>query len=108
MSDAKNKYPPNTMLTLGVVGGLAGIYLAYFFAPINHTFVFFGALGAICASVWGADVVRRVASYGLGTGVPSIGMLALGMGIIATLFGLSSEELQALLLHLLPPVSSEL
>ena len=89
MSDAKNKYPPNTLLTLGVVGGLAGIYLAYFLAPINHVFVFFGALGAICASVWGADVVRRVASYGLGTGVPSIGMLALGMGVIATLFGLS-------------------
>ena len=47
MSDAKNKYPPNTLLALGLVGGLAGIYLAYFLAPINHVFVFFGALGAI-------------------------------------------------------------
>ena len=36
MSDAKNKYPPNTLLAFGVVGGLVGIYLAYFLAPINH------------------------------------------------------------------------
>jgi tetrahydromethanopterin S-methyltransferase subunit C len=81
--------PPNTLLAFGVVGGLAGIYLAYFLRDMNSIFVFFAALGAVCAAVWGADVVRRVASYGLGTGVPSIGMLALGMGIIAVLFGLS-------------------
>jgi tetrahydromethanopterin S-methyltransferase subunit C len=81
--------PPNTLLAFGVVGGLVGVYLAYFLKDMNSIFVFFGALGAVCASVWGADVVRRVASYGLGTGVPSIGMLALGMGIIAVLFGLS-------------------
>ncbi len=81
--------PPNTLLAFGVVGGLVGIYLAYFLKDMNSVFVFFGALGAVCASIWGADVVRRVASYGLGTGVPSIGMLALGMGIIAVLFGLS-------------------
>jgi tetrahydromethanopterin S-methyltransferase subunit C len=83
--------PPNTLLAFGVVGGLVGVYLAYFLTPMNHVFVFFGALGAVCAAVWGADVVRRVASYGLGTGVPSIGMLALGMGIIAVLFGLSLD-----------------
>jgi len=81
--------PPNTLLAFGVVGGLVGVYLAYFLKDMNSVFVFFGALGAVCASIWGADVVRRVASYGLGTGVPSIGMLALGMGIIAVLFGLS-------------------
>ena len=81
--------PPNTLMAFGVVGGLVGIYLAYFLVGMNPIFVFFGALGAVCAAVWGADVVRRVASYGLGTGVPSIGMLALGMGIIAVLFGLS-------------------
>ena len=81
--------PPNTLLAIGVVGGLVGIYLAYFLSGTYPIFVFFGALGAVCAAVWGADVVRRVASYGLGTGVPSIGMLALGMGIIAVLFGLS-------------------
>src|SRR5665647_2503592 len=88
----KKMIPPNTLLAFGVVGGLAGVYLAYFLAPMNPIFVFFGALGAVCASVWGADVVRRVASYGIGTGVPSIGMLALGMGIIAVMFGLSMAE----------------
>jgi tetrahydromethanopterin S-methyltransferase subunit C len=91
MSEQKKMIPPNTLLAMGVVGGLAGVYLAYFLAPMNPIFVFFGALGAVFASVWGADVVRRVASYGLGTGVPSIGMLALGMGIIAVLFGLSLD-----------------
>ncbi|TFH06080.1 MAG: tetrahydromethanopterin S-methyltransferase subunit C, partial [Methanosarcina sp.] len=79
-------YPPQTIMAIGAVGGLAGIYLGHFMPP---AFSFFGGLGAICAIVWGADAVRRVASYGLGTGVPSIGMIALGMGIVAALFGLS-------------------
>jgi tetrahydromethanopterin S-methyltransferase subunit C len=83
---AKLKYPPQTIIALGVVGGLAGIYLGALISPL---FSFFGAIGAICAAIWGADAVRRVASYGLGTGVPSIGLLALGMGVVAALFGLS-------------------
>ena len=74
---------------MGVVGGLVGVYLAYFLAPIEpYICSLRGSRGSL-RRVWGADVVRRVASYGLGTGVPSIGMLALGMGIIAVLFGLS-------------------
>lgn len=84
--EAKGGYPPQTIMALGIVGGLVGIYLGNFAPP---AYSFFGGLGAICATVWGADAVRRVASYGLGTGVPSIGMLALGMGILAALFGLS-------------------
>ena len=48
-----------------------------------------GALGAMCAVLWGADAVRRVAKYGLGTGVPSIGQIAMGMGIVAAMFGLA-------------------
>jgi tetrahydromethanopterin S-methyltransferase subunit C len=81
--------PPNTLSAFGIAGGLIGIYVAYFLGSSSPVFLVFGAIGAVFASVWGADVVRRVASYGLGTGVPSIGMLALGMGIIAVLFGLS-------------------
>jgi len=83
---AKGGYPPQTIMALGIVGGLVGIYLGHFMPP---AYSFFGGIGAICATVWGADAVRRVASYGLGTGVPSIGMLSLGMGILAALFGLS-------------------
>lgn len=84
--EAKGGYSPQTIMALGIVGGLAGIYLGNFMPP---AYSFFGGIGAICATVWGADAVRRVASYGLGTGVPSIGMLSLGMGIIAALFGLA-------------------
>lgn len=84
--EAKGGLPPQTVIGIGAIGGLAGIYLGHFLPPM---FSFFGGIGAICAILWGADAVRRVASYGLGTGVPSIGMIALGMGIIAALFGLS-------------------
>ena len=84
--ESKGGYSPQSIMALGIVGGLVGIYLGHFAPP---AYSFFGGIGAICATVWGADAVRRVASYGLGTGVPSIGMLALGMGIIAALFGLS-------------------
>ena len=84
--EAKGGYPAQTIMALGIVGGLVGIYLGNFAPP---AYSFFGGIGAICATVWGADAVRRVASYGLGTGVPSIGMLALGMGVVAALFGLS-------------------
>jgi len=51
-----------------------------------------GGIGSIFAVVWGADAVRRVCSYGLGTGVPSIGMVALGMGVVAAIFGLILPE----------------
>lgn len=88
--EAKLKYPPQTIIGLGVVGGLVGVYAGHFLATgVSPIFSFIGALGAICAAIWGADAVRRVASYGLGTGVPSIGLLALGIGIVAALFGLS-------------------
>lgn len=90
---AKSAIPANTVITIGIVGGLAGIYLTLLNQALDSTlFSFFGGIGAIIAAYWGADAVRRVCSYGLGTGVPSIGMLALGMGIIAAIFGLSLAE----------------
>ncbi|HLB71577.1 MAG TPA: tetrahydromethanopterin S-methyltransferase subunit C [Candidatus Methanoperedens sp.] len=81
MSEVK-EVPPNTLVLFGIIGGLIGIYLSPYFPT-------FGALGALCAVIWGAEAVRRVAKYGLGTGVPSIGQIALGMGIVAAMFGLS-------------------
>lgn len=84
---------PNQVITLGAVGGLAGIYLTMLNQAMDTTiFSFLGGIGAIIAAVWGADAVRRVCSYGLGTGVPSIGMMALGMGIVASMFGLTLPE----------------
>ncbi len=85
MSDVK-EVTPNTLTLFGVIGGLVGIYASPLFPPYTSVF---GALGAMCAVVWGANSVRRVAKYGLGTGVPSIGQLALGMGIIAAMFSLA-------------------
>jgi tetrahydromethanopterin S-methyltransferase subunit C len=74
------------LLAIGIIGGLIGIYLT----PINPLLgPVFASLGAVCAIVWGADAIRRVASYGLGTGVPSIGYMSLSIGIIGALAGLA-------------------
>lgn len=100
MSEIK-EVPPNTLMAIGIVGGLLGIYLTYVLPVAGNaaggTVKEFlttiapaaGALGGICAVVWGAEAVRRVAKYGLGTGVPSIGQIAMGMGIVAAMFGLA-------------------
>jgi tetrahydromethanopterin S-methyltransferase subunit C len=73
-------------LALGLIGGLIGIYLT----PINPVLgPLLAALGAVCAIVWGADAIARVASYGLGTGVPSIGYMSVAIGIIGVLAGLA-------------------
>jgi len=77
---------PTMTLALGVVGGLIGIYLTPFVPVIGPVF---GALGAVAATIWGADAIARVASYGLGTGVPSIGYMSLAIGIVGSLAGLA-------------------
>ncbi|KAF5416508.1 MAG: tetrahydromethanopterin S-methyltransferase subunit C [Candidatus Methanogaster sp.] len=75
----------------GIVVGLAGIYIAGM-SGIPYL-AFLAGIGALFATKMGADAVRRVCSYGIGTGVPSIGMLALGMGIISAMFGLALGEM---------------
>lgn len=47
------------------------------------------AVGLILALVWGMDSVRKTSKYGLGTGVPSIGVLAMGYGIVGALVGIA-------------------
>ncbi len=79
------------LLVLGIVGGLVGIYLSGFLGETIGSL--FGALGAVCAVVWGADAIRRVASYGLGTGVPSIGYMSLSVGVISACAGISLAAL---------------
>ncbi|MFA4957309.1 MAG: tetrahydromethanopterin S-methyltransferase subunit C [Candidatus Methanoperedens sp.] len=100
MSEIKDR-SPNQLMAFGIIGGLIGIYLTYLLpllgekigGTIADIIVIIapaaGALGAMCSVIWGADAVRRVAKYGLGTGVPSIGQIAMGMGIIAAMFGLA-------------------
>lgn len=85
---------PKKLRVYGLVVPIVGIYLGAMLniAMDTNVFSFIGALAAIFAVLMGANAVRRVCAYGIGTGVPSIGMLALGMGIIAVMFGLSVAE----------------
>nr|WP_319374108.1 tetrahydromethanopterin S-methyltransferase subunit C [uncultured Methanobacterium sp.] len=77
---------PKMTAGIGIIGGLLGIYLT----PINPVLgPLLAALGAVCAIMWGADAIARVASYGLGTGVPSIGYMSLAVGVIGSLAGLA-------------------
>ena len=91
---APSAYEPKKLRMYGLVVSIVGIYLGSILNSALNTevFSFIGALAAIFAVVMGANSVRRVCAYGIGTGVPSIGMLALGMGIIAVMFGLSVAE----------------
>ena len=75
------------LLALGIVGGLLCIYLSGFLGNVIGPVL--AGIGAVLAIVWGADAIRRVASYGLGTGVPSIGYMSLSVGVISALAGLA-------------------
>jgi tetrahydromethanopterin S-methyltransferase subunit C len=79
-----------TLAGVGIIGGLVCVYAAVILNAALGVgyFAFLGAAGAILATVWGADAVRKICKYGIGTGVPSIGMLAFGMGLLCTLLGL--------------------
>ena len=75
------------LLILGIVGGLLCIYLSGFLGDVVGSVI--AGIGAVLAIVWGSDAIRRVASYGLGTGVPSIGYMSLSVGVISALAGIS-------------------
>ena len=83
--------PQSRTIALGVIGGLLGIYLVPFVGPVAGTLT--ASLGAVAAIIWGADAIRRVASYGLGTGVPSIGYMSLAIGIVGGLAGIAGAIL---------------
>lgn len=90
--------PHNKVMIMGLVGSLVAIYLTYLNTVMGtQAFSFFGGLGAIAALLWGSSTIKRLCSYGIGTGVPSAGMLALGSGVIgmlmATKFGILTPVL---------------
>jgi tetrahydromethanopterin S-methyltransferase subunit C len=89
------------LLALGIVGGLLGIYLSGFLGDVVGPVV--AGLGAVCAIIWGSDAIRRVASYGLGTGVPSIGYMSLSVGVISALAGISLATI--LKMNIIGPVA---
>ena len=62
------------------------LYLSYLNVVTNtEMFSFFGGLAAIAALIWGSHTIKVLCSYGIGTGVPSAGMIAFGSGVIAML-----------------------
>ena len=95
MEASAGKLAHNTLMTYGIIIAIVGIYLTYLNTLTGiAVFSFFGGIGAIAALWWGSDTIKHLCSYGLGTGVPSAGMIAFGAGAIAmiagTKFGLAS------------------
>lgn len=76
----------NKIMIAGLVSTLVCIYLTYLNA-YTHTemFSFFGGLAVVSALIWGSHTIKVLCSYGIGTGVPSAGMIAFGSGVIAML-----------------------
>ena len=78
--------PHNTILIAGVVSTLLCIYLTYLNVITGtEMFSFFGGLAVVAALIWGSHTIKVLCSYGIGTGVPSAGMIAFGSGVIAML-----------------------
>ncbi len=87
--------PHNTLLIGGLITAVVCIYLTYLNQMLGvGYFAFFGGIAAVAALWWGSDTIKHLCSYGLGTGVPSAGMLAFGTGaiamIVATKFGMAT------------------
>ena len=79
--------PHQKILIAGLVLTIIGLYLSYLNVIAGtQMFAFFGGLAAIAALMWGSHTIKVLASYGIGTGVPSLGMIAFGSGVIAYLF----------------------
>jgi len=78
--------PHDKIMVLGLVSSLVCIYLTYL-NVITQTemFSFFGGIAAVAALIWGSNTIKVLCSYGIGTGVPSAGMIAFGSGVIAML-----------------------
>jgi tetrahydromethanopterin S-methyltransferase subunit C len=78
--------PHNNILVAGLVSTLVCLYLTYLNVLTNtELFSFFGGLAMVAALVWGSHTIKVLCSYGIGTGVPSAGMIAFGSGVIAML-----------------------
>ncbi|MBP2146499.1 tetrahydromethanopterin S-methyltransferase subunit C [Methanofollis sp. W23] len=84
--------PHNTIMAVGLVGSLVCLYLTYANQFLNAEYAaFFGGLAAVFALLWGTDTIKHLCSYGIGTGVPSAGMIAFGTGVIAMLLATKVE-----------------
>src|SRR5512133_425231 len=94
--------PHNTILAAGFVSTIVCLYLTYLNVLTGtQLFSFFGGLAVVAALVWGSHTIKVLCSYGIGTGVPSAGMIAFGSGVIAMLlatkFGVMAPIVAAIL-----------
>jgi tetrahydromethanopterin S-methyltransferase subunit C len=79
--------PHNKIMIAGLLGTLVCLYLTYLnVLTSTEMFSFFGGLAVVIALIWGSHTIKVLCSYGIGTGVPSAGMIAFGSGVIAMLF----------------------
>lgn len=109
MEASAGKLPHNTLLIYGLVIAVVGTYLTYLNVVTGMAvFSFFGGIAAVAALWWGSDTIKHLCSYGLGTGVPSAGMIAFGSGAIAmivgTKFGMASPIATVILAAILGAV----
>ncbi|WNY23944.1 hypothetical protein MmiHf6_12680 [Methanimicrococcus hongohii] len=78
----------------GLLVSLAGIYIALLLPlhsnvptfPPAAPFAFAAGISMIAAILWAADSVRSISKYGLGTGVPSVGMFGVGLACVIAVF----------------------
>ncbi len=79
--------PHTTIMAAGLIATLVCLYLTYANVVTGtQYFAFFGGLATVAALIWGSHTIKHLCSYGIGTGVPSAGMIAFGSGVIAMLF----------------------
>ena len=78
--------PHTKIMVAGLICTIVCLYLSYLNVATNTgMFSFFGGLAVISALIWGSNTIKVLCSYGIGTGVPSAGMIAFGSGVIAML-----------------------
>jgi len=78
--------PHPKIMVAGLVCTIVCLYLSYLNVLTNTAyFSFFGGLAVVAALIWGSNTIKVLCSYGIGTGVPSAGMIAFGSGVIAML-----------------------
>ncbi len=79
--------PHNKVMAMGLILALVSLYIAVAGCVAGFDYLaFFGGIAAVGALIWGNSTIKKLCSYGIGTGVPSAGMLAFGSGVIAMLF----------------------
>jgi len=74
-----------------LIAGLACTLICLYLSDLNvitgtKYFSFFGGLAFLSAVIWGSDTVKTLQSYGLATGHPSAGVIAVAAGLLPMVF----------------------